>query len=112
MSATRVNRTVKTGNRKDQQRRLKASWRILIDTPKGTRRESYLAAEDQLRAWNKARLADPTFGVEPTVKINPAEEGKARGHRGARLADFYYGYFHDRTGKHGLGRRRKTRKEE
>lgn len=110
MGKHRTNRTVKTGNRKDQQRSLKRTWRILDPLTKKGR--DYLPAEDELRTWNRMRLADPAFGVEPTVKIDPAKEGKARGHRGSRLASFVYGFYHDRTGKHGLGRRRKTRKEE
>ena len=109
MGKYRTNREVETGNRKDQQRALKRTW-SLIDPPTKKRR-AYLPVEDQLRAWNKIRLADPSFGVEPTVKIDPATEGKARGHKGSRFASFFYGYFHDRTGKHGLGRRRKTKLE-
>lgn len=110
MSATRVNRTVRTGNRKDQRRRLKRSWTLL--DPLTKKRRAYLPVEDELRAWNKMRLANPALGVEPTVKIDPAKEGEARGHRGRRLYDFIVGCYCDRTKKHGRGRRRKTRKEE
>ena len=47
MSTTRTNRKVKTGNRKDQQRRLKRSW-TLFD-PLTKKRRAYLPVEDMYR---------------------------------------------------------------
>ena len=44
MGMHRTNRTVKTGNRKDQQRRLKSSW-TLFD-PLTKKRKAYLPVED------------------------------------------------------------------
>jgi len=111
MGAHRTNRKVRTGNRKDQQRALKRTWSIL--DPLTGKRSSYLKAQLDLEAWNKALLANPAFGVEPTIEIDPIKEGQARGHRGARLRDFVVGYIHaTKKSNHGLGRRRKTRKEE
>lgn len=54
MSATRVNRTVKTGNRKDQQRRLKRSWTLL--DPLTKKRRAYLPVEDMYRRMVKERI--------------------------------------------------------
>lgn len=110
MGKYRMNRRVETGNRKDQQRGMKRSW-TLFD-PLTKKRRAYLPVEDEIRAWNKMSLADPALGVKPTVKINPFEEGKARGHWGARLSSFLNGFYRDSTGKRGLGRRRKTKLEE
>jgi hypothetical protein len=53
MSATRVNRKVKTGNRKDQQRGLKRSWALL--DPLTKKRRAYLPVEDMYRRVIKDR---------------------------------------------------------
>jgi hypothetical protein len=111
MGAHRTNRKVRTGNRKDQQQALRKTWSIL--DPLTGKRRSYLKAQLDLEAWNKARLANPAFGVEPTIGIDPIKEGRARGHWGARLWDFVVGHAHaTKKSAYGLGRRRKTRKEE
>ena len=110
MGAHRTNRAVRKTNRKEQQRQLKRSWSIL--DPLSKKKTPYLEEEDNLRARNKARQATPHLGAEAYAKIDPVEEAKARGLFGSRARPFIRGFYHDLSGKHGLGRRRKTRKEE